>query len=116
MAGQADAAVATELNVVGKELPRLVKALDSFIGSQRYLYLTICLDAFPAAVAPGVSAPGVPGMCPHTGLALLRAAVQACHRHGVQLLLMDIAEMNPVYDRDGITARWAARLVQESLA
>jgi arginase family enzyme len=33
----------------------------------------------------------------------------------VELALVDIAEMNPTYDRDGITARWAARLVCELL-
>ena len=38
---------------VAAELPRLTQALDSFVAAQRYLYLTICLDAFPAAVAPG---------------------------------------------------------------
>jgi formiminoglutamase len=101
---------------VAAELPRITQALDRFVAAHRYLYLTICLDAFPAAVAPGVSAPGVPGMCPHTGLALLRAAVRACHQHGVRLMVLDIAEMNPAYDRDGITARWAARLIQEVLS
>lgn len=100
---------------VATEIARIARVLDTFIEPLDTLYLTLCLDAFPAGIAPGVSAPGVPGICPYTGMALLRATVQTCHRHGVQLALVDIAEMNPVYDRDGITARWAARVVSEIL-
>ena len=100
---------------VAGEIPRICKALETFIAPLGQVYLTVCLDAFPAAVAPGVSAPGVPGICPHAGLALLRAVVQTCHRHGVALPLVDVAEMNPAYDRDGITARWAARVISEIL-
>ena len=96
-------------------LPRLTPIIDGFIAPLEHLYLTICLDAFPAGVAPGVSAPGVPGLCPHAGLALIGEVVGACARHGVEIVLLDIAEMNPAYDRDGITARWAARLVLEAL-
>ena len=102
-----------DVECVAGEIARITNELDSFIESLDYLYLTICLDAFPAGIAPGVSAPGVPGICPHTGLALLRAVIQACHQHGVNLALVDVAEMNPVYDHDGMTARWAARLVHE---
>ena len=89
------------------------EALDAFLAPLDYLYLTICLDAFPAAVAPGVSAPGVPGMCPSTSIALLRRIREACARLDTQLALLDVAEMNPRYDRDGITARWAARIIGE---
>jgi formiminoglutamase len=100
---------------VAQEVARIARSIDAFVEPLDALYLTICLDAFPAAVAPGVSAPGVPGICPYTGLAVLRGLVHTCHRYGVNLALVDVAEMNPLYDRDGITARWAARLIQECL-
>jgi formiminoglutamase len=98
------------------ELPRLQTALEAFIEPCEYLYLTLCLDAFPAGIAPGVSAPGAPGMCPRTAIVLLRHIRAACERFHTTLALVDVAEMNPAFDRDGITARWAARLLGEVLA
>ena len=93
----------------------LRELIAGFVDSVDYLHLSICLDAFPASVAPGVSAPGVPGICPHTGLQLLRDIVVACQAREVPILLLEVAEMNPEYDRDGITARWAARLLHAYL-
>jgi formiminoglutamase len=93
----------------------LGEALEAFIAARQFIYLSICLDAFPAALAPGVSAPGVPGICPFTAIELVHRIQQACQCHDTALILVDIAEMNPRFDRDGITARWAARLVYELL-
>lgn len=70
------------------------------------VYLTVCLDVLPAAVAPGVSAPGVLGV-PLAHVERLIDLVAGCGK----LIAADIAEFNPQYDRDGITARVAARLV-----
>ena len=100
---------------VSENLSLVTAAVESFVAPLDSLYLTVCLDAFPAAVAPGVSAPGVPGICPYTTLNLLDAIKRSCAANNTQLVLLDIAEMNPAFDRDGITARWAARLVQHYL-
>jgi formiminoglutamase len=100
-----------DTDCVGARLAELEAAVDQFLAPLDALYLTICLDAFPAAVAPGVSAPGVPGICPRTGLVLLSYIREACARLDTRLLLIDVAEMNPRFDRDGITARWAARVI-----
>jgi formiminoglutamase len=105
-----------DVDVRSDNLGGLQERLGAFIAPLDSLYLTVCLDAFPAALAPGVSAPGVPGICPASSLLLLRHIRALCAEHSVQLLLMDIAEMNPRFDRDGITGRWAARIVQEYLA
>ena len=102
-----------DVDCVSANLATLCDALDRFLEPLDYLYLTICLDAFPAGVAPGVSAPGMPGICPRTGISLLRHIREACERLGTALLLCDVAEMNPTYDQDGRTARWAARLIGE---
>lgn len=74
------------------------------------VHLTLDLDALPAAVAPGVSAPagfGVP-------LDAVRTAVREVAASG-KLGLLEVAELNPRFDVDGRTARTAARLVDETL-
>jgi formiminoglutamase len=74
------------------------------------VHLTLDLDALPAAVAPGVSAPagfGIP-------VDAVRAAVRAVAASG-KLGLLEVAELNPRFDVDGRTARTAARLVDEAL-
>ena len=70
------------------------------------VYLTVCLDVLPGAQAPGVSAPaplGVP-------LAHVEALIDQVMASG-RVRVADIAELNPGLDRDGLTARVAARLV-----
>lgn len=69
------------------------------------VYLTVCLDVLPGAQAPGVSAPaplGVP-------LARVEALIDQVLASGL-LIAADIAELNPTFDRDGLTARVAARI------
>ena len=85
---------------VSENLSLVTAAVESFLAPLDSLYLTICLDAFPAAVAPGVSAPGVPGICPYTTLNLLDAIKQSCAANNTRLVLLDIAEMSPAFDRD----------------
>jgi formiminoglutamase len=97
-------------------LHTLQQAVNEFVEPLNYLYLSICLDAFPASLAPGVSAPGVPGICPRTALLLLRHIRHACEKFNTRLLLIDIAEMNPRYDIEATTARWAARIVGELIS
>ena len=71
-----------------------------------HLYLTIDLDGFSSAYAPGVSAPSPLGFAPDI-LGELLAALFATGK----VVSMDIAELNPRYDLDDRTARLAARLV-----
>ncbi|GAA1883643.1 formimidoylglutamase [Paeniglutamicibacter psychrophenolicus] len=79
-----------------------------FAGSVDHLYLTIDLDALPASVAPGVSAPAGYGI----GLEVVRAIVVAASASG-KLIHADIAELNPDFDIDQRTARTGARLVND---
>ena len=64
------------------------------------LHLSIDLDALPASVAPGVSAPAAVGI----DLALVRAMAIAAAETG-KLALVDVVELNPRYDVDERTAR-----------
>jgi formiminoglutamase len=81
-------------------------ALASFLSDVDHVYMTVCLDVLPAAVAPGVSAPAARGV----GLHVLEPLIDAACASG-KLRLADIAEMNPLFDIDGRTAAVAARLV-----
>jgi len=85
--------------------------IDRFLDEVDYFMLTIDLDVFNAAVAPGVSASAYRGIAAdhffwHIYSKLLRSP---------KLISMDIAEMNPVFDQDNRTAKLAAALVYEAI-
>ena len=83
-----------------------ISALKSFVADVDDLYLTVCLDVLPGAVAPGVSSPAPRGV----GLAVLEPLIDVVCASG-KVRLADIAEMNPRFDADGRTAAVAARIV-----
>ena len=77
------------------------------------LYVTICLDAFPSAIAPGVSAPSALGISPQFVIKLIHWLVDSQKNYNYNWHLVDIAEMNPSVDINNATSRLAARLVFE---
>ncbi|GGZ97474.1 formimidoylglutamase [Arenicella chitinivorans] len=77
------------------------------------LYVTVCLDALPGDLAPGVSAPAALGVSLTTVLDTLKYVKHACAERNVKWLMLDVAEMNPSLDQDNRTARVAARLIYE---
>jgi len=77
------------------------------------LYVTVCLDAFPAAFAPGVSAPSALGIAPELVINTLHFLAQQQSMLNYDWRLCDIAEMNPTFDIDCRTAKLAARLIFE---
>lgn len=80
-------------------------ALQAFVGEVDDVYLTVCLDVLPGAVAPGVSSPAPRGV----GLEVLEPLLDAVCASG-KVRVADIAEMNPRFDVDGRTAAVAARI------
>lgn len=86
--------------------PQLEAFLHSFLAEIDTLYLTIDLDVLPAATAPGVSAPAAYGV----SLDTIHHICQLAADSG-KLTALDIAELNPLYDIDGRTAKTAARLI-----
>lgn len=82
--------------------------VTEFANSVDHLYLTIDLDALPASVAPGVSAPAGYGI----GLEVVRTIVMAAAASN-KLIHADIAELNPDFDIDQRTARTGARLIND---
>ena len=84
----------------------VVRKLLDFISNVDHVYVTIDLDGFSSAYAPGVSAPSPMGFCPKIVLVSLELILNA-----KKLISMDIAEMNPKYDIDHQTAKLAASLI-----
>ena len=82
------------------------RALAADLDRADAVYLTVCLDVLPGAHAPGVSAPSALGV-PLAHVERLVDQVLACGR----VIAADMAELNPSQDRDGLTAKVAARLV-----
>ncbi|WP_439609596.1 formimidoylglutamase [Hydrogenophaga sp.] len=81
------------------------QALAQDLAACDAVYLTVCLDVLPGGQAPGVSAPAALGV----PLWLAEALIDQVLASG-RVIAADIAELNPAMDRDGLTARVAARV------
>ncbi len=84
--------------------------LRSFLDSVDGVYLTIDLDGFSSAYAPGVSAASPMGYSPAEILPFLDSVLNSG-----KLLSLDVAELCPSLDRDGQTAALAASLIHRVL-
>ena len=92
-------------------LDQNIEQLLEWLAPADSIYLTICLDVLPAAVAPGVSAPSARGVA----LEVVEPMIAAIRNTG-RLKLADLAELSPPLDRDDATARVAARLIHRLIA
>ena len=88
------------------ELESLKKKLLPFIAKNDYLYVTLDLDGFSSAYAPGVSAPSPLGFTPYFVFKMLSFLFDT-----KKVISFDIAELNPSLDRDKLTANLAAKIV-----
>jgi formiminoglutamase len=84
----------------------LKSKLDAFIEKVDFIYITIDLDGFSSAYAPGVSAPSPLGFAP-----LFVYQVLAYVFKSKKVISCDIAELNPDFDIDENTASLAAKLI-----
>jgi formiminoglutamase len=84
----------------------LKRKLNAFIKNVDYLYITIDLDGFSSAYAPGVSAPSSLGFTPHFAYKVLTFLFES-----KKVISCDIAELNPDFDTDEQTASLAAKLI-----
>ena len=78
------------------------------IDDNQHIYLSLCLDVFSAAYAPGVSAPQAFGLAPWDIIPLVRAAATSG-----KVISYDIAELSPQYDNDSRTIKLTANFVHE---
>lgn len=88
------------------ELNTLKNKLDSFLENIDHLYITIDMDGFSSAYAPGVSAPSPLGFTPYFVFKTLAYLLTK-----EKVISLDIAELNPSLDRDNATANLAARII-----
>ena len=78
-----------------------------FIDSVNKIYLSIDLDGFSSAFAPGVSAPSPMGFNPQIAFKVFELIVKS-----KKLISLDVVELNPQFDQDNATARLAARSIE----
>jgi formiminoglutamase len=93
-------------NFTNDQLERMLHVINGVIGNSDSLLLSIDMDVFAAAHAPGVSAPAFNGIAPNS---MFKRFV----RHVIfsaKVRCVVLAEVNPTYDVDGRTARLAASL------
>lgn len=92
-----------------ENLPRLYIEINRFLETVDVVYLTICMDVFNAAIAPGVSAQAYNGIMADASFMHIYKHILASHK----LKALDVAEVNPQYDIQERTARLASCLVNE---
>ncbi len=105
----------TDRQMTVAHLAQVKAELEAFAKPLDALYLSIDLDVLPHYQAPGVSAPAVRGVClevVETVIDQVRECAKQC-RFG--LPLVELTELNPSYDPQGVTARTAAVLASRML-
>jgi formiminoglutamase len=91
-------------------LASTVSLLDKALASHDAVYVSVCMDVFAQAYAPGVSAPQALGLTPWQVLPLLKRLVSSG-----KLLSFDCVELCPPLDRDQQTSKLAACLIVDAL-
>jgi formiminoglutamase len=82
--------------------------INRVITDNDMLYVSLCLDVFAAAYAPGVSAPQTLGLTPWQVIPYVRELAASG-----KVISYDLAELSPKYDIDNRTAKLAANLIFE---
>lgn len=78
-----------------------------FAGSVDVIYMTIDMDTFNASLAPGVSATNPMGISP----AWVEHCMIELSKTNTPIIALDVVEVNPQHDHNGITAKLAGRLI-----
>lgn len=97
--------VIRDREITSWQLDRVREQIREFIDRVDFVYLTICLDFFPAAVMPAVSAPAGRGVSLELFEPLLDTVLES-----KKVCLADMAEFNPYFDIEDHAARTAARI------
>jgi formiminoglutamase len=96
---------------VHNNLMAVEKKLNTFSESFDALYVTLCMDVFAHAIAPGVSAPQPNGLLAHQVIHLINLLAKQN-----KPIYFDIAELSPCHDVDNQTARLAAACLYQFIA
>ncbi|HVW69345.1 MAG TPA: agmatinase [Steroidobacteraceae bacterium] len=90
-------------------LPAVIEKARAVVGDEP-VYISIDIDGFDPAYAPGTGTPEVGGIVPREGLALLRGL------RGLDIAGADVVEVAPQYDPTTNTSQLAAQLLFEEFA
>ncbi|MBU0505888.1 MAG: formimidoylglutamase [bacterium] len=85
--------------------------LDEFLLSVDKVYVTVCLDVFDGAFAPGVSVVSTYGITPENFFPLFKHI-----KLSGKMNSFSVAELNPSHDHDNLTAKLTARIIHEVLS
>lgn len=94
-----------------QSLSKVQTQLKELIDGHAAIYLSVCLDVFAQAYAPGVSAPQGLGVSPWHVVPLLQTIAASG-----KILSFDIVELSPPFDRDEQTAKLAAQLIHSIMS
>lgn len=90
-------------------IPKILDSVDDFLEKCDLIYITICMDVFNAAIAPGVSAPAYNGIfADHDFMQIFHHILKS-----EKTKVLDVAEVNPDFDIQERTARLAGCLINE---
>jgi formiminoglutamase len=98
------------LSDVLNEFQKVQEAINDFVSKVDHVYLTIDMDCFPAAYAPGVSAAAPSGIFPNHAIQVIKQL-----KSSDRLRTVDLVEVNPEYDIDNRTSKLAAELIYHVL-
>ena len=106
-ANEKGVAVIKREEIFPENMDKVTSQIQEFAASTDDIYLTVDMDVFSAAYAPGVSAPAFHGVVPdHDFQRIFQSLLQLPN-----LKSMDFAEINPLYDIDNRTTKLAADLI-----
>jgi formiminoglutamase len=88
------------------EAPHDLSFIQKIIQSPQHIYVSLCLDVFSAAIAPGVSAPQPLGI----EVSWVVEALKMLKTSG-KVISLDIVELAPSQDIHAVTAKLAAMLL-----
>lgn len=89
-------------------LPEVKQQLNSWLEDKDWVYLSLDLDAISATYAPGVSTPTPLGMDPYIVEKIIKQVI-----YSGKVLSIDIAELCPINDQNGVTSKLAASFLFE---
>lgn len=89
---------------------RVLDEIKIYIEQFENIYITLDMDVFDVAYAPGVSATTINGLTPFQVKYILKLL-----KKSNKVKIFDIVEVNPTFDRDNQTSKLAAHMISEVL-
>ena len=102
--------IVNPLDIADLGVKRVAQMIRARTGGSK-VYISVDLDCVDPAFAPGVSVPSPAGLSSTDLIYLLNRAIGAKNIVGI-----DIVELSPDYDINGMTAMLAARIMSECIA